>query len=374
MSHDIRTPMNAIVGFTALAKNAASNETVLNYLDRIETASSQLLKLLNDVLEISRLEAGKIQIEEKPCDLLDILKNVQMAVHPWATEKKIDFSLDVSQVHHYEIYGDGQKLEQILLRLTKNAIKYTAAGGKITVAIVELYEQLQSYATYQFIVEDNGIGISEEFQKHIFEPFEREQNTTLSGVQGTGLGLTIIRNMINLMEGDIEVQSVPGKGSKFTVTLAFRLHNETEKRGEKEDVFYGPVGNKKILLVEDNEINVEIATELLKNVGFRVDTALNGKIAVEKVAKEKPEEYDLILMDIQMPVMDGYQAARLIRGMEDPKRAGIPIVAVSANTFDEDKKLSMESGMNAHIGKPIDISELLLLIRELIYKKESGTL
>lgn len=368
MSHDIRTPMNAIVGFTALAKKYISDkDKVQKYLDMIATSSDQLLKLINDVLEISSIEAGKILLEENKCSLLDIAQNIQSTIQPMAAAKNITFLLNISKLEHYTVYSDQQKLFQIVSRLAHNAVKYTEPGGRIAVTFKETSISSEEHSTYQFIVEDNGIGISQTFLEHIFEPFERQKNTTLSGVYGTGLGLTITKNIVDMMGGTIEVNSFTGKGSTFTVTLKLRTQNRQFKPlSPAADTSAPSQEHRKLLLVEDNEINLEIETELLQDVGFLVDTASDGSIAVEKIRNSKPGDYDLILMDIQMPVMDGYHATRAIRQMEDPFLANIPIVALSANTLDEDRRKSMECGMNAHLPKPVNMPQLMELIGKIL--------
>ncbi len=368
MSHDIRIPMNAIVGFAALAKKHLDNkEKVHNYLDMIETSSDHLLRLMNDVLEISSIESGKIHIEEIECNLLDIVQNVQSTILPRATEKEIALSLNISGLKHYTVYSDPQKLSQIVLRLARNAVKYTEPGGKINITVKELEDTAEHHATFQLIIEDNGIGISETFLEHIFEPFERQKNTTLSGVYGTGLGLTITKNIVDMMNGKIEVRSSTGKGSTFTVTLDLRIQDRQFKplTPKGKPAIHLPE-RRRILLVEDNEINLEIEVELLQDVGFFVDTAVNGSIAVEKIKNSPPGYYALVLMDIQMPIMDGYHATMAIRQIENPVLANIPIIALSANTLDEDRRRSMESGMNAHLAKPVNMPQLMELIGKIL--------
>lgn len=370
MSHDIRTPMNAIVGFTALIKKHIQNhEKVSGYLDMISASSDQLLQLLNDVLEISRLEAGNAHIEEEECSLMDMTHQIQMNILPKAAEKNITLSLDISNLQHDNVYTDKGKLMQVLTYLTDNAVKYTGMGGRIILIVMEkeMKSAPNSHRMYQFIVEDNGIGIGEEFITSIFEPFEREKNTTLSGIHGTGLGLTIAKKLVDMIGGTIEVSSTVGEGSRFIITLSMRIQKASEyyyaEDGEELPHFTDP---KRILIVDDNEINLEIEYEVLKDAGFLVDTAEDGSVAVEKIKQSAPGDYDLILMDIQMPVMDGYSATRAIREMKNPALAGIPIIAVSANAFEEDKKMAMESGMNAHLAKPLDTERLYKLIRKFI--------
>ena len=367
MSHDIRTPMNAIVGFSALAKKYINNtQKVKGYLDMIETSSDHLLHLINNVLEISSIEAGKIHMEESECNLLEILQEVQKAILPRAGVKDITFSLNISGLKHFTIFSDRRRLGEILLRLAHNAVKYTESEGWIKLTAIELEKEEPSHRTYQFVVEDNGVGIGEAFLQHIFEPFERQQNTTLSGVHGTGLGLTITKKYVDMMGGTIDIESTVGVGSTFTVTLRLRT------QGCKAEPFLPPKpvavpqhGPRRILLVEDNKLNLEIEVELLQDMGFLVDTATNGSIAVEKIQNSKPGDYSLVLMDIQMPVMDGYCATMAIRQLKNPALANIPIVALSANTLEEDRRRSMECGMNAHLAKPVNMPQLMEMIEKI---------
>ena len=368
MSHDIRTPMNAIVGFAALAKKHIDEKgKVQEYLNMIETSSDQLLRLINDVLEISSIEADRIQIEESECSLLDIIQEIQSAIMPRVSAKNIDLSLNISGLKHYTVYSDRQKLFQILLRLTRNAVKYTEFKGQVSITVKETESTDREYASYQFIVQDNGIGISESFIQHIFEPFERQQNTTLSGIYGTGLGLTITKNIVDMMGGTIEVFSASGQGSTFTISLSLRIQNRQFQPFSPKNQKQKPASeHRRILLVEDNEINLEIEVELLQDAGFLVETATDGSIAIEKITHSEPGYYNLVLMDIQMPVMDGYHATSAIRRLENPLLANIPIVALSANTLDEDRRKAMECGMNAHLPKPVNMPQLMELVEKIL--------
>lgn len=358
MSHDMRTPLNAVFGFATLARQQiADSEAVLDYLGKIEAAGGQLLDLIEKVLEISWTESNDVTISESECSLEDIIEDVHTSLLPQASEKDITFSLDMQGIKRHDIFSDADKLRQVLLYLANNAVTYTNFGGKVELIAKELETLPNHYSVYQFTVSDNGIGIGKDFIAHIFEPFERENNTTFSGIHGTGLSLAIAKNIITMMGGKIEVDSTVGKGSSFTVTLRLRVQ-ETPVHAADE----GPeeeLTNLKILLVEDNMINLKIETEILRELGFTVETAENGKIAVDMMANSKPGDFDLILMDIQMPVMDGRQATRNIRRLSDPELANIPIIALSANAFESDKRMSIESGMNAHLTKPMDIPLLL---------------
>lgn len=369
MSHDIRTPMNAIVGFTSLIKrHIHDQEKVRGYLDMISVSSDQLLQLLSDVLEISRLESENIRLLEEECSLMDIAHQVQLDILPEAAAKNVSVSLDISHLKHDIVCTDQLKLKQILTYIVDNAVKYTRTDGWVTISVIETDKEksADNHVKYQFVIEDNGIGISEEFLEHLFEPFEREKNTTLSGIHGTGLGLTITKRLIEVLGGTIQVSSVPGQGSKFIVTIPLYIQMDPAPSADAEQMPICFSTPKRILVVDDNEINLEIENEVLKDAGFLVDTADDGSVALEKIKQSKPGDYDLILMDIQMPIMDGYHATRAIREIDNPAIAGIPIIAVSANAFEEDKKMAIESGMNAHLPKPLDTMRLYKMIRKFI--------
>ena len=360
MSHDIRTPLNAIFGFTALAQHHIQDTGAVScYLDKINSSSEQLLDLIDKVLELTWSDTDNIGITETECSLTQIIKNVRHLLAAQAEEKNITFSLDFSSLTHCDIYSDPDNLEKLLIHLAHNAVKYTQNGGWVSINAAELQALPNDYAIYQITVEDNGIGISSEFMKSLYKPFEREKNTTFSGVLGTGLGLTIAKNIVEAMGGTIDVQSSPGCGSKFSVTLRFRTqtHPVMPSMSVEDTITY--LSRQKILLVEDNEINLEIETALLEGLGFDIDTATDGKIAVEMMEKAKPGDYALILMDIQMPVMNGHQAARAIRKLNNKELSRIPIIALSADAFESDRRKSIESGMDAHLPKPIDIPVLL---------------
>lgn len=364
MSHDMRTPLNAIFGFTALAKKHLGNTAdALGYLNRIEAASNQLLELIDKVLELSWSESQE-SAEEIPFSLDETVQEVHQFLQPQAAEKNISFTLDRTSLQHERVYGDPDGLKQVLLYLGNNAVTYTPQGGQASILVREQPDETPGYALYQFIVKDNGIGVSKEFLQHIFEPFEREKNTTLSGIHGAGLGLAIAQNIVERMQGEITAQSEEGRGSIFTVSLRMRMQEQAAP--PLADSGNAPLPPLKLLLVEDNAINQEIETELLGELGFTVDTAADGRIALEKVSQSQPGDYDLILMDIQMPVMDGWQAARAIRALPDPALSQIPIIAVSANAFQSDRQASLESGMQAHLPKPLDIPQLLGTIAEVL--------
>lgn len=368
MSHDMRTPLNAITGYTTLARNHITDHTkVLDYLKKIDASGDHLLRLVNHILELSRMESGAIEVVESENHLTDIVEKLKKNILPRARSKDITFSASLSSVIHDAVYCDSEKIVQILIYLSGNAVKYTENGGKVLLTITEEAEPATEYAVYRFAVEDNGIGIDAKHLKNIFEPFERVSNTTFCGVFGTGLGLTLARNLVEMMNGEITVRSTPGVGSVFTVTLRLRTRNEQKITYEgAQEAVTALLQRRKILLVDDNELNLEIEAELFQDIGISVDTAENGQAAVNRVAEAPPGTYALVLMDIQMPVMDGYDAARMIRKLPDPMRAGTPIIALSANAFDEDRRRSMESGMNAHMAKPLDMTALLDLIASII--------
>ena len=368
MSHDMRTPLNAIFGFTGLAKKHLDDTAAMcSYLEKIETSSRQLLDLIDKVLEISWTETDNTHITETECSLRSILQDVHRSLSLPASEKNIAFTLDDAGLAHPDIYGDPDKLRHLFLYLADNAVTYTQTDGQVELTVREVEKLSNDYIVYQFIFRDTGIGISESSLQRIFDPFEREKNTTFSGIHGTGLGLTIARNIAEMMQGSIDVESTLGVGSTFTVTLRLRIQNQTDPVFADSNEVLQRLFDQKILLVEDNEINLEIETEMLEELGFLIDTAENGSIAVEKIRNAKPGEYALILMDIQMPVMDGRAATRAIRSLEDPELSHIPIIALTADAFESDRLKSIECGMDAHLTKPIDVPVLLETIAHTVY-------
>ena len=504
MSHDIRTPMNAIIGFTTLAiSNIDDKDRVKDYLTKTLASSNHLLSLINDVLDMSRIESGKIHLEEVEVNLSDVLHDLKTIVSGKIYAKQLELYMDATDVTDEDVYCDKTRLNQILLNLLSNAIKFTPAGGTVSVRVRQLAGKVHGCGQYEFRIKDNGIGMSPEFAQKIFEPFERERTSTVSRIQGTGLGMAITKNIVDMMGGTIEVQTAQGKGSEFIICLPLRTQDEhrpvekiTELEGlkalvvdddfntcdsvtkmlvkvgmraewtlsgkeavlrarqsiEMSDVYHAYIidwrlpdmngievtrqirslhddtpiiiltaydwsdieveakaagvtafcskpmfmsdlretlmsalgqkltdasqellpeedadfKDRHILLVEDNELNREIAQEILREYGFRVDTAENGAVAVEKVRTAAPGSYDLVLMDVQMPVMDGYTATRQIRALENPALAGIPILAMTANAFDEDRRNAMESGMNGFLSKPIVIGDLVQELHKIL--------
>lgn len=368
MSHDMRTPLNAILGFTELSKkHAHDTDAMQQYFHKIESSGKQLLDLIDKVLELSHMESQDMPVMETECNLHDIMQEVYSLQLPQAAKKNISLSLQCAAPERCNVYADKDKLKQIFLYLSANALQYTPSGGKVDMVMTKREKLPNNYGSYQFVIKDTGIGIHEDALERIFEPFEREKNTTSSGIHGTGLGLTITKNIVERLGGTISVDSTIGKGSTFTVTLHLRLQNHPQSpSATPEDIIAG-LRDKKILLVEDNEINLEMETAILEELGFCIESAENGSVAVEKVKASRDGEYALILMDIQMPVMDGPQAARAIRALDNPAQARIPMIALSANAFESDKQLSMESGMNAHLAKPINIPQLLEAIARTIH-------
>ena len=363
ISHDMRTPLNAIFGFTSLAKLSLDDrEEALDYLDRAETAGRQLLDMIDKVLEASSLSdaAGAEQVE---CDLRDILQRVYDFLQPQSQEKDIAFELNSDRLRHCAVYADQEKLHQLILYLANNAVTYTNPGGHVSITAEEVQVLPHDYVVYRFVVADDGIGISPEFIEKIFEPFSREKNSTLSGVHGIGLGLTIAKDIVEMMGGILNVSSEVGRGSTFTVSLTLRA--QTGPAGRDASA----VDARRLLLAEDNDINREIESELLTRVGFVVEAVENGKEALEKITYAAPGHYSLIVMDLQMPVMDGWEASRAIRALPDPAQAGIPIVALSADGSESDLQRSKDSGINAHLVKPMDLALLLDTIETLTDKK-----
>ncbi len=365
VSHDIRTPLNAITGFTALAMNHLHDpDMVKNYLGKVTVASNHLLALINDVLDMSRIESGHIELEEKPVSLTHIYQDLETIIQNDIKAKGIHFFGEMNDIVHPTVLLDPMRMKKVLLNILSNAAKFTPEGGEIHFSIEEIGDTADGKGLYQFHIKDTGIGMSKEYITHIFEPFSREETATVSGIPGTGLGMSIASRIVKLMGGTITVTSEVGKGSHFVVTIpATRLAEEIRETEDSEELLEQIVEGKRVLLVEDNELNREICQELLEMAGFTVDTAEDGKIAVEKVQEAPAGTYDVILMDIQMPIMDGYEATREIRCLVEGKKAGIPIFALTANAFAEDRRRAIEAGMNGHIAKPIDIPSLMKTLR-----------
>ena len=365
VSHDIRTPLNAITGFTVLAMNHVNDpEMVKNYLSKVTVASNHLLALINDVLDMSRIESGHLELEEKPVSLAQIFQDLETIIQNDIKAKGIRFFGDMKNLSHPYVLMDPMRMKKVLLNILSNATKFTNEGGEIHFCIEEMESPEDGKGLYRFHIRDTGIGMSKGYLAHIFEPFSREETATVSGIPGTGLGMSIASRIVKLMGGTIDVTSEVGKGSHFIVTVpATQLVEETPDREEPEEKLEKIIEGKRVLLVEDNELNREICQELLEMAGFTVDTAEDGKVAVDRVREAPAGTYDVILMDIQMPVMDGYEATREIRCLVEGKKAGIPIFALTANAFAEDRRRAIEAGMNGHIAKPIDIPSLMKTLR-----------
>ena len=398
MSHDIRTPMNAIIGYTTLAEtNLTQTAKVADYLRKISTASQHLLSLINDVLDMSRIESGRVVLEQKPVHLPTLVQDVQDIIQSNITAKGLSFTVDLAGVRDEDVVADPLRLQRILLNILSNAVKFTPSGGSITLHVVEKSGAGEStsmgadgdgssdagestsmglagaassgapvrYGDYEFRVRDTGIGMSAEYQKHIFEQFSREETSTVSKTEGTGLGMPITKRLVEMMDGSIDLLSVQGQGTEFTVHLRLPLCGAPKKETPVADPEFAGM---RLLVVEDNELNMEITTTVLEEAGFVVDQAVNGQAALEKVATAAPGQYALVLMDIQMPVMDGYEATRRIRALPDPVKAQIPIIAMTANAFAEDRENALAAGMNEHIAKPFDIHTLLWKLAEILKK------
>lgn len=358
MSHDIRTPMNAIIGFTNLLRKYQDNpERRADYLDKIETSSNVLLSIINNVLEMARIEKGAILLQDIATSAQEFNDTLINLFSEMMKSKGLTFSCTMD-VQHDMVFVDPTKLREIYYNILSNAFKYTEKGS-VSMNLKEIPCKREGYALYQTTITDTGMGMSDDFLPHLFEEFSRENNTTDNKIEGTGLGMPIVKRLVELMEGTIEVTSQKGVGTTFVVTIPHKIATDYEP--VQEDVSsIDPAGfkGKRILLTEDNDLNAEIATEVLKEVGFIIERAEDGKRAVEMMGQAQAGYYDIILMDIQMPNLNGYQATQIIRQMSDKKKAGIPILAMTANAFEEDKRNAIEAGMNGHLVKPIDTTEL----------------
>ncbi|MCR5746882.1 MAG: transporter substrate-binding domain-containing protein [Lachnospiraceae bacterium] len=366
MSHDIRTPMNAILGFADLAKkNIDDRNKLVYYLDKIRNSGDVLLSILNNVLEMSRIESGTVALEEEPCDINELNETVCTMFEEQMAQKNIELTRQINIKNRY-IYCDITKMREIFLNIISNAYKYTDAGGKVSLTLEELLCNEEGKVLMKTTISDTGHGMSKEFLPTLFDEFAREKKSEKNTIEGTGLGMSIVKRLVNLMGGSIEVESELGKGTTFVVTIPHRKASEEDIPGRVEKAEDVDFTGKRILLAEDMDINAEIAMTMLQSVGFEVERAEDGQICVDML-KEKPEGYyDLILMDVQMPNLNGYEASRAIRAMDDPGRSEIPIIAMTANAFEEDKKNSMEAGMNGHLGKPIVVDEMFALLAEVL--------
>ena len=361
MSHDLRTPMNAIIGYGSLMERHWGEEEITwNYLCKQKKASRCLLSLINNVLEMARIESGKEVLRETEWSVQEFNDNVDVIMEGVIHEKQLQFERKF-RVQHEQILCDPLKVREIFMNLLSNAIKYTPAGGKISMDIEEIDCEQEGYATFRTLIKDTGIGISKEYLPHLFERFSREQNSAESGITGTGLGLSIVKSLVDLMDGSISVESTLHEGTTFTVTLTHRIaeHAGTKKADtQKEALDAAVLAGIRILLAEDNALNAEIAETILQDAGIIVEHSINGAQALAMVEKAPMGYYDLILMDIQMPCMDGYESTRRIRKLPD-ERSQTPIVAMTANAFEEDRKAAFVVGMNGYVVKPIELPVLM---------------
>lgn len=379
MSHDIRTPMNAIIGYTNIARRPnLSKDEVQEYLQKIDASSKHLLSLINDVLEMSRIESGKMEIEEIPCDLNSVLDEIRDMFATQMTLKNIDFQVEGKNLTNPLVYCDRNRLNRVILNLLSNSYKFTNDGGRVSFVISQVTQPKEGVVQYEFRVKDNGIGMSPEFSKKIFEAFEREHNSTVSGIQGTGLGMTITKSIVDMMGGVIDLNTKKGEGTEFIIKFPFRIQ-EAEESESVEGLTANSQGESgvqaedfdfskcRLLLVDDVDVNREIAVMLLTELGFMVETAINGQDAVEKLEAAEAGYFDAVLMDIQMPVMDGYQATAKIRAFTDEKKAQLPVIAMTANAFSEDVKKALEAGMNGHVAKPINMDNLIAVLKKELF-------
>lgn len=374
MSHDIRTPMNAIIGYAELSRNHLHEPDKLSeYLSNIRTCGQKMLSIIDNILEIARIENNQIVLEESICNIEESFDSCIVMFNTAVQEKHQTITVH-KQVANPYVYIDSSHLSEIVLNVISNAIKYTGQNGKIDCCLTQKPHKDADWCYMEISIADNGIGMSEEFQAHIFESFSREHSSTISGIEGTGLGMGIVKNLVDLMHGTIEIQSSPGKGSTFTICIPCRtaLKEEAEPRKSSSDRPQKTLAGKRILLAEDNDLNAEIAIELLSEEGLLVDRVSNGVACVEKLEKVAPDFYDLILMDIQMPVMNGYDATRKIRQLEDPFRSSIPIIAMTANAFAEDRQKALFVGMNDHVAKPVDMNVLIPVLEKHIRTKKEN--
>lgn len=374
ISHDMRTPMNAIIGMTNVAAAYADDkEKVLDCLDKINYSGKHLLSLINEVLDMGKIESGTLKLKEEEINIPDFMSDMMILLRPQIMEKNHNFNLQIKHIKHTVVLGDRLRMRQCFVNILSNAVKYTPAGGNIDVLVTEASTGQNNISCYEFVFEDNGIGMSEDFLKRLYDPFEREEDSRINNIQGTGLGMAITKNIINMLHGDIKVESQINKGTRFVVTLYLKYvesfdNNETKQISEtekevkmmQEEDFTGV----RVLLVEDNELNREIAVELLEMTGAEITVAENGKAAVEKFAESTEYYYDIILMDIQMPQMNGYEASRAIRTMKREDAKSVAIIAMTANAFSEDIIAARDAGMDEHLAKPIDLKKIIAIFKE----------
>lgn len=375
MSHDIRTPMNAIIGMTTIARmNLGDMEKVSDCLKKIDMSSTHLLGLLNEVLDMSKIEAGNFELGSEQFDIVKLTQDLIEMSRAVIDEKHHKLTLNIGELKHTTVEGDSQRIRQVFVNLLGNAVKYTPPYGNITISLNEKSPRTPRLGCYEFIFEDNGIGMTQEYMKYIFDPFSRAEDTRINSIEGTGLGLSIAKNIVSMMDGTIQVESEVNKGSKFTVTISLKLPDTIypqEKINRTENGYntlyessYNIYSGKNILLVEDNKRNAEVASELIGITGVNVELAENGRVAVERFMAHEPGYYGLIFMDIQLPVMNGYDAARRIRMLDREDAKSIPIIAMTANAFTEDVEAAYSAGMNEHIAKPLEFGRLTEVLKK----------
>lgn len=370
MSHDIRTPMNAIIGFTAMAKKHLQEpELAKEYLDKVDMSSQHMLHIVNDILDMARIDSGKVELESVPFDIYKECYMTDVLFRSDMEEREIDFSVEID-IQDKVVLGDTMRIKQVVVNLVSNAMKYTKPGGKVELRYIQTAHTEDGFAHFEITVRDTGIGMSEEYQHHLFEAFERERSATVSGIEGTGLGLAIAKQLADLMGGTLVCKSTLGVGTEFIFRFKLQIAggtDENKKNNRDISAFFG----KRILLVEDNDLNREIAVDMLLELGFLVEEATDGSIAVEKVRKAPAGYYQIILMDIQMPYMDGYYATHTIRMLTDKTIANIPIIAMTANAFAEDRQKALSAGMNAHLSKPINEKQVIETLLQFMENEES---
>lgn len=377
MSHDIRTPMNAIMGMTSIAASRINDpEKVRECLTKIDMSSSHLLDLINEILDMSKIEKGKIELTEEPFCLRELITDINSITRPEALQKGQELLFRTVDVVHTDFIGDAGRIRQVLINLITNAVKYTQNGGKIIVEVQEVTGRTPGAASFVFTVEDNGIGMDPDFLNYIFVPFSRADDSKVRRVQGTGLGMSIAQGIVSAMNGNIQAESRKGQGSRFIVTLNLKIADSdqvAEHRMAGFEIQDGPgsdtrcsdrLRGKRLLLVEDNELNMEIAETILTEAGFAVENAENGKEALDMFLASEPGYYQAVLMDLQMPVMDGYTAAKEIRSSTHPQALKVPVIALTANAFAEDMAKALAAGMNDHVSKPIDYKRLISVLEK----------
>ena len=368
MSHDIRTPMNAIIGYAELSEKHLKEPDVLkDHLEKILQCGQKMLNLIDNILELARIENNKATLEEA---IVDVSKSFDLCIDMFreTTEEKHQTLTVHKNISYPYLYMDDSRVSEITINILSNAVKYTGEGGSISCCLNQYPGEKKDWSMLEITIADNGIGMSEEFQKHIFESFSQERSSSDSGVEGSGLGMGIVKKLVDLMDGSITVQSKPGEGSTFKVTIPLRIATEEERKPKRTEIQpdMERIKGKRILLTEDNDLNAEIAMELLSEKGFLIERAENGVDCIEMLNKAESNYYSIILMDIQMPIMNGYEATKRIRSLKDKRKSQIPIIAMTANAFEEDKKMALASGMNGYIAKPIDMNILLPTIMEYV--------